>query len=74
MILLALTGATGQLTAMTRTLSDRYWAAVGWIKAIKKPDMPANAINNEPLKRALKELSATAPQGEIKGQPRSSFK
>jgi ABC-type nitrate/sulfonate/bicarbonate transport system substrate-binding protein len=44
------------------------------IKAIDKPDMPANAINDEPLKRALKELNAKIPLGEIKGQPRGAFK
>ena len=55
-------------------LMKRGYVFLNKIKAIEKPDMPANAINDEPLKRALKELNATAPLGEIKGQPRSSFK
>jgi NitT/TauT family transport system substrate-binding protein len=44
------------------------------IKAIDRPDMPATAINDGPLKRALSEMKATAPLGAIKGQPRSAFK
>jgi hypothetical protein len=44
------------------------------IKAIDRGDMPATAINEGPLKRALAEMKATAPLGEIRGHPRSAFK
>jgi NitT/TauT family transport system substrate-binding protein len=55
-------------------LMKNGYAFLHKIKAIDKPDMPANAINDAPLKRALGELNARAPLGEIKGQPRSAFK
>lgn len=44
------------------------------IKVIDSPEMPKNAINPEPLKRAMQEMGAKAPLGEIRGQPRSAFK
>ena len=43
------------------------------IKVIESPAMPENAINPEPLKRAMKEMGVSAPLGEIRGQPRSAF-
>jgi NitT/TauT family transport system substrate-binding protein len=43
------------------------------IKVIESPTMPENAINPEPLKRAMRELGVTAPLGEIRGQPRTAF-
>jgi ABC-type nitrate/sulfonate/bicarbonate transport system substrate-binding protein len=56
------------------TLMKQGYEFLFKIKAIDKPDMPANAINDEPLKRALREMNAKAPLGEIKGQPRTAFK
>ena len=66
----------GKMTFDTEVvdLMKRGYVFLHKIKAIDKPDMPANAINDEPLKRALKELNVTAPLGEIRGQPRSAFK
>lgn len=55
-------------------LMKRGYVFLHKIKAIDKPDMPPNAINDGPLKQALTQLKATAPLGEIKGQPRASFK
>lgn len=55
-------------------LMKRGYVFLHKIKAIDKPDTPPNAINDGPLKRALAELKATAPLGEIKGQPRAAFK
>ena len=43
------------------------------IKVIESPEMPANAINPEPLKQAMKEMGVSAPLGEIRGQPRTAF-
>jgi NitT/TauT family transport system substrate-binding protein len=44
------------------------------IKVIESPDMPKDAINPEPLRRAMKEMGVKAPLGEIRGQPRSAFR
>ena len=44
------------------------------IKVIESPDMPKNAINDAPLKKAMQEMKVKAPLGEIRGQPRSAFK
>lgn len=44
------------------------------IKAIDTPTMPANAINDGPLKRALAEMKVSAPIGQIKGEPATAFK
>jgi len=43
------------------------------IKVIESPVMPENAINPEPLQRAMKEMGVSAPLGEIRGQPRTAF-
>ncbi|MFN0302468.1 MAG: ABC transporter substrate-binding protein [Burkholderiales bacterium] len=55
-------------------LMKRGYVFLHKIKAIDKPDMPANAINDGPLKQALTEMKVSAPLGEIRGQPRSAFK
>jgi ABC-type nitrate/sulfonate/bicarbonate transport system substrate-binding protein len=55
-------------------LMTRGYVFLHSIKAIDTATMPTNAINDEPLKRALKELNITAPLGEIRGQPRAAFK
>jgi len=55
-------------------LMKRGYTFLHQIKAIDRADMPPTAINDAPLKRALAELKATAPLGEIRGQPRSAFK
>lgn len=55
-------------------LMKRGYVFLHKIKAIDKPDMPPNAINDGPLKQALAQLKASAPLGEIKGQLRSAFK
>lgn len=44
------------------------------IKVIESPEMPKNAINPEPLAKAMKEMGVKAPLGEIRGQPASAFK
>lgn len=56
------------------SLMKRGYEFLYKIKAIDKSEMPPNAINEEPLKRALREMNVKAPLGEIKGQPRSAFK
>lgn len=56
------------------TLMKRGYAFLNQIKVITSPDMPANAINDGPVKTALKEMGLTAPIGEIRGQPRSPYK
>jgi NitT/TauT family transport system substrate-binding protein len=43
------------------------------IKVIESAEMPVNAINPEPLKRAMQELAVKAPLGEIRGEPRTAF-
>ena len=55
-------------------LMKRGYAFLYQIKAIDRGDMPQTAINDAPLKRALSEMKAKAPLGEVKGQPRSAFK
>lgn len=42
------------------------------IKVVESPDMPKDAINDGPLKQALKEMNLTAPIGKIEGQPRKA--
>jgi hypothetical protein len=44
------------------------------IKVIDSPQMPKDAINPEPLRRAMQEMGVKAPLGEIRGQPRSAFR
>jgi len=43
------------------------------IKVIKSPDIPKDAINEGPVKAALKEMGLTAPVVEIKGLPASAY-
>jgi sulfonate transport system substrate-binding protein len=56
------------------TLMKNGYVFLNRIKAIDVATMPPNAINDAPLKQALKEMKVTAPIGEIKGQPSSAFK
>jgi NitT/TauT family transport system substrate-binding protein len=44
------------------------------IKVIESPEMPKNAVNPEPLRRAMQEMGVKAPLGEIRGQPRTAFR
>ena len=44
------------------------------IKVIRSPGIPDDAINETPVKEALKEMGLTTPVVEIKGMPASSFK
>jgi NitT/TauT family transport system substrate-binding protein len=43
------------------------------IKVIESPEMPKNAINPEPLAKAMKEMGVKAPLGEIRGQPAGAY-
>lgn len=55
-------------------LMKKGYAFLHSIKVIESPDMPKNAINPEPLKQAMKEMSVTAPLGEIRGRPVTAFR
>jgi hypothetical protein len=44
------------------------------LKVIESATMPATAINDVPLKKAMQEMAVKAPLGELRGQPRSAFK
>ena len=57
-----------QVVAMMKT----GYAFLHSIKVLASPDMPKDAINDGPLKQALKEMGLTAPVGEIEGQPRKA--
>lgn len=57
-----------------KELMNRGYTFLYSIKAIDQPGMPATAINDAPLRKALEDLKQKAPLGEIKGQPRSAFK
>jgi len=50
------------------------YAFLNSIKVLPKPDMPKNAYNDAPLKKALADLGVKAPIGEIIGQPRKVVK
>jgi hypothetical protein len=41
---------------------------------VRQDTMPDNAINERPVKEALKEMGIHAPVGEIIGQPVTGFK
>ncbi len=43
------------------------------IKVLPSPDIPADAYNDGPLKKALAELGATTPIGTIRGVPRKQI-
>ena len=43
------------------------------IKVIESPEMPKNAINPEPLAKAMKEMGVKAPLGAIRGQPAGAY-
>lgn len=55
-------------------LMKKGYAFLNKLKVTDSPDMPANAINDGPIKRALKEMALTSPVAVIRGQPRSAFK
>ena len=40
------------------------------VNVLKSPDVPENAYNDMPIKKALEEMGMTAPIGEIKGVAR----
>jgi NitT/TauT family transport system substrate-binding protein len=44
------------------------------IKVIEAPEMPKDAYNDAPLKRAMADLKVSAPVGTIMGQPRKQVK
>jgi NitT/TauT family transport system substrate-binding protein len=44
------------------------------LKVIKSGDIPKDAINDGPVKAALKEMGITAPVVQIEGMPASAFK
>lgn len=54
-------------------LMKKGYAFLYKLKVTDTPDMPATPINDVPLKRALKEMSLTAPVGVIRGLPRAAF-
>lgn len=54
-------------------LMKRGYTFLHSIKVIESPEMPKNAINPEPLKKAMQEMGVKAPLGEIRGQPRAAF-
>jgi NitT/TauT family transport system substrate-binding protein len=56
-----------------KTMKDGY-TFLHAIKVIESPEMPKDAINPEPLRRAMQEMKVKAPLGEIRGQPRSAFR
>lgn len=51
----------------------RGYAFLHSIKVIESAEMPKNAINPEPLKKAMQEMAVKAPLGEIRGRPRAAF-
>ncbi len=51
----------------------RGYAFLHSIKVIESAEMPKNAINDAPLKKAMQEMGVKAPLGEIRGQPRAAF-
>lgn len=66
----------GQLTFDDKVLDlmNKGYKFLHQIKVIESPDMPKTAINDAPLKKAMREMGVTAPLGEIRGLPRSAFK
>jgi NitT/TauT family transport system substrate-binding protein len=57
-----------------KDIMKKGYAFLHSIKVIQSPDIPEDAINEEPVKAALKEMGLTAPVVEIKGMPFSKFK
>jgi NitT/TauT family transport system substrate-binding protein len=57
-----------------KELMEKGYDFLHSIKVIQSPGIPDDAINEEPVKAALKELGLTTPVVEIRGMPASSFK
>ena len=55
-------------------LMKKGYAFLNKLKVTDSAEMPENAINDGPIKQALKELGMTSPVAVIRGQPRSAFK
>lgn len=49
-------------------LMKKGYAFLHSVKVTRSPEMPANPINDEPLRKALVELGIKAPVGSIRGQ------
>lgn len=49
-------------------LMKKGYAFLHSVKVTRSPDMPANPINEEPLKKALAEMGLQAPVGRISGE------
>lgn len=65
----------GQLTFDDKVLDlmKKGYRFLHEIKVIESPEMPKTAINDGPLKEAMREMGVKAPLGEIRGEPRSAF-
>lgn len=55
------------------SLMEKGYGFLHSLKVIKSPDVPEDAINEGPVKAALKELGMTAPVVTIYGSPASAF-
>jgi sulfonate transport system substrate-binding protein len=55
-------------------LMKKGYAFLNSIKVIKSPEIPKDAINDGPVKAAMKEMGVTAPVCVIKGLPASAYK
>lgn len=55
-------------------LMKKGYAFLHSIKVIESPEMPQDAINDGPLKAAMKEMGVTAPVCVIEGMPASAYK
>lgn len=53
-------------------LMKKGYAFLHEVKVTRSPDMPESPINEEPLKRALKEMNLTSPVAEIRGEARQA--
>jgi len=56
------------------SLMEKGYGFLHSLKVIKSPDVPEDAVNDGPVKAALKELGMTAPVVTIYGSPASAFK
>jgi ABC-type nitrate/sulfonate/bicarbonate transport system substrate-binding protein len=56
------------------SLMKKGYAFLNKLKVTDSPNMPEHAINDGPIKEALKEMSLTPPVAVIRGMPRSAFK
>jgi NitT/TauT family transport system substrate-binding protein len=55
-------------------LMKKGYAFLHSIKVLKSPDIPKGAINEGPVKAAMKEMGVSAPVCVIKGMPASAYK